>query len=153
MNYYEILEIPVSFLINNEELTACYLEKQAKIHPDIVEGEPLDFDSATLNLAYKVLSDPITRGEYFCKIHGLDTETLNLAEAEKMYALREEYENLTDENQKEEFKKDLKLQIKLLLDELAELEKNPKLFRDKFCVAKFLNSFLEKISLDLYDLY
>lgn len=153
MNYYEILEIPVSFSVDREQMTKKYLEKQSKIHPDAQKSLDLPFDSATLNIAYKTLSDLITRGEYFLKIHGYDTENLSSESAKEMFSLRERFEEIKDDKDKEIFKEDLKIQLQLLIDELFNLAKNLDIFREKFVLAKFLNSFLEKISLDVYSLY
>lgn len=64
MNYYEILEVQENASI--EVIRMAYKAQVKKYHPDVSQGDEAVLNElmASINNAYKVLSNPVTRAEY-----------------------------------------------------------------------------------------
>ncbi len=145
-NFFKILDLPVSFSIDESRLNLNYVEKQQRIHPD-VSGDSRD--SSLLNSAYAALKDPVTRAEHFLVVKGYSIDPTNSKTlAKEMFNIRSEYGSLKSE--KEKFRQRLCERMDGLVKQLAELERNLDQFYEVFCLLKFINSFLEKEDTDVY---
>ena len=84
MSYFQIFKLNESFDIKVKDFKPYYIKLQSLLHPDkFVSSSQLEKDysttqSALINKAYKILSEPIKRGLYMLKLHGyeLDSETV-----------------------------------------------------------------------------
>ncbi|MDR2267964.1 MAG: Fe-S protein assembly co-chaperone HscB, partial [Holosporaceae bacterium] len=124
MNYYDVFGIPVSYRLDDGEITKIYLEKQKKYHPDVV-GENFSPNSSLLNEAYGVLKDPVLRAEHFLKLKkkaNIDEAPIDAADAMEMLAIREQYETLSSIAEKKDFLAQLRTRILALVDLLYDLE-------------------------------
>ena len=72
-------------------------------------------------------------------------------QAEQMFKLREEYENLQEQDLKNKFSEDIKKDVDEKILQLANYENDIDIFCEKFAEIKFLNSFLEKVKFDVYS--
>jgi molecular chaperone HscB len=104
MNYYDVFGIPISYRLDQREITRIYLEKQKKYHPDIA-GENFSSDSSLLNEAYEVLKDPVLRAEYFLMLREVNIEEVPIdsSDAMEMLKMREQYEALLSTAEKKDF--------------------------------------------------
>ncbi len=68
-----------------------------------------------------------------------------------MFDLREDYSNLKEEGAKINFQNQLKEKIKSKISELSLCSDDINRFQKKFLELKFLNSFWEKIKIDVYS--
>ena len=80
MNYFEFYELPVSFILNPEDVKRKYLELSKKYHPDFFVNEEEAQQLKMLELstyntkAYEVLSDFDRRMKYLLEIKNQVTE-------------------------------------------------------------------------------
>lgn len=69
-NYFELLDIPVSFSIDEQELHRAYVARQREFHPDRqtgkgdVEKQKAILASMEINTAYQTLKNPVTRAQH-----------------------------------------------------------------------------------------
>ena len=143
-NYFELFNLPVSFDIDVANLTSVYLKKQR-------EFAASESNVEILNSAYFILKNPITRAEYFLSMSGKNIEGMTSNQAEQMFKLREEYENLQEQDLKNKFSEDIKKDVDEKILQLANYENDIDIFCEKFAEIKFLNSFLEKVKFDVYS--
>jgi molecular chaperone HscB len=74
-NHFERLGLPVDFEIDPAALQSRYLEAARLTHPDLADAdeesqvEAME-QSAAVNEAYRILSDPRRRGEYLLRLRG-----------------------------------------------------------------------------------
>jgi molecular chaperone HscB len=149
MNYYEILEIPSSYNIDESQLTEAYLRKQALFHPDAGNKKSSSKDSALLNAAYSTLLNPVKRGEYWLSLNNVDANAIHSNELTlQIFEQREKYESLVSEGDKRRFRNNLSAQISMLVSRLCENEKNPEAFQKIFCELRFINAFLDNVGAD-----
>ena len=60
LNHFAKFNLEPSFLINNEELEARYLELQQQFHPDIAKDQiDAEINSILINQAHKILKNPV----------------------------------------------------------------------------------------------
>ncbi|MDR2158135.1 MAG: hypothetical protein LBO02_02345 [Holosporaceae bacterium] len=149
MNYFEIFEIPVGYRINEEMLLQSYLRKQSAVHPDANGAESAE--SARLNVAYRVLLDPIERARHLLEINGKEADKVASDFTSEMFSWREKYESLTSTREKEIFREKLSTRVSELIDRLYDLENNMDEFEKYYSLLRFVSSFREKIKSDGYD--
>ena len=83
MNYFELYDIPESFLLDEKALKNTYYKRSREYHPDFHANEPQEKQQEVLQLstqntnAYRTLSDPDLRMQYILKQHGLLEEGKN----------------------------------------------------------------------------
>ena len=83
MNYFEIYDIPESFLLDEKALKNTYYKRSREFHPDFHANETPEkqqemLQRSTQNTnAYRTLSDPDLRMQYILKQHGLLEEGKN----------------------------------------------------------------------------
>ena len=140
-----MLGIPVKYRINENALVQTYLQKQSCFHPDTNNSE--SNESAFLNKAYKVISDPIARAGHFLEIHGKCTDILDPEFSQEAFNLREKYEM---EDDKKNFQEELSKRASELISILCNLENNLDEFQKNYGLLRFIGSFLEKVKLDVY---
>ena len=146
-NYFEFFNIPISYNIEESALTLAYLKKQQQFH---VDGDADDAEIAYLNSAYKTLLNPVSRGEYFLKLQGIDIDSMPTEAAIEMFKLREKYDSLQSEEERLGFQAELERNNELTIDKLKETSDLSE-FAKIFCVLRFVNSFLEKVRTDVYS--
>jgi molecular chaperone HscB len=80
MNYFELFELPVSFMVNTKQLNENYFRLQMQYHPDFYSNatddekeEALEM-SSLVNRAFKTLENEDTRTEYILELKGLISE-------------------------------------------------------------------------------
>lgn len=109
-NYFELLEMPMTFSIDPTLLENNFKMKQKKIHPDLFatktneEQIASSISSSTINQAYQVLKKPTDRAQYLLKLKGINVFDENSAYENpklmiEMFELREavdELESLED---------------------------------------------------------
>jgi molecular chaperone HscB len=155
MNYFEILDIPIGYGIDEDALTRSYLRRQALVHPDVGDpdsgGAAESGGSALLNQAYKILMNPVERARHFLEIHGMLSESLDNSSTIEAFNLREKYDSLTNPGDKKQFHGELRERISRLIEKLRDLEDNLDEFQKNYAFLRFLRSFLEKVESDVYD--
>ena len=149
MNYFEIFGLPVAYSIDEDSLNATYLKKQKALYKN---PNQINDESSLLNSAYNTLSDPIKRAEYFLHLNEHSSEISMASEnALKMFALREKFDLLSDDESREKFCETLEEKILQLLESLGALENNLDAFHEKFELILFMHSFLEKVRSNVYS--
>jgi len=77
-NYFDLLQIPVSFSLDMRTLENNYLRLQSIYHPDnaLNEKEKMNLinASADLNIAYKTLNCDVARAEHLLSLFGMKLE-------------------------------------------------------------------------------
>jgi len=79
-NYFELLGLPVAFVIDPTLLDQNYRNLQSEVHPDRFAAAPAadrlrSIQVATqVNEAYQTLKSPIARGRYLLQLNGVDTQ-------------------------------------------------------------------------------
>ena len=77
MTYFELFEIPVSFIVDQNKLSSQYLALQKKYHPDFFAGAGKDVQaealakSSMVNNGFKILKDPDDTIKYVLELRGL----------------------------------------------------------------------------------
>lgn len=145
MNYFEIFGLPVNFNIDEQVLMKIYLQKQREAAMED------SHNAALINNAYNTLKNPLKRGEYFLSLHNLEDRELSSEFTMKMFDLRENYSNLKEEDAKINFQNQLKEKIKSKISKLSLCSGDINRFQEEFLELKFLNSFWEKIKIDVYS--
>jgi molecular chaperone HscB len=81
MNYFALLGIEPSFIIDITELEQAYFREQRKFHPDRFIGKSAEERNAALNAsmdinhAYETLKTPIKRAQYLLHLQGITVGT------------------------------------------------------------------------------
>lgn len=153
-NFFDVLNIPTSFHIDEEELTRIYLNKQSDMHPDVLGSidENVSLNSAYINLAYKTLMDPISRAEHFLAVKGIDIDSVYSTEfSREMFNIREAYSLLSSEADKKDFIVSLKKRMSEIISLLYHTENDLQKFSDNVCLLRFINSFIEKVGTNVYS--
>ena len=84
-SFFALFDLPVSFDVDLDELSARFREAQRAVHPDkfasASEAERrLSVQLATrLNEAYRTLKDPLLRGRYLLEQRGVDLDDQDTA--------------------------------------------------------------------------
>ena len=68
IDFFKLFGLKKSFVLSLEELDRCYFKLQIKTHPDRNKDE--DKTSADLNIAYRILKNPVSRAEYLLTLMG-----------------------------------------------------------------------------------
>jgi molecular chaperone HscB len=91
IDYFELLKLPVNeFNVNLSQLEENYKSMQKLVHPDKfdskskVEKEYSTKNSSILNIAYRILKNPLSRSQYILtKYHNVDAWTEKPTDSEK----------------------------------------------------------------------
>jgi molecular chaperone HscB len=146
MNFFEIFGLPVDYKIDETALLRAYLREQAAAHPDVADGE--SEKSTRLNVAYKVLRDPVERAGYLLELRGKNPDALDTEFAAEMFDIREKYEAAANAGSDGDRIVDELVEKKTrLISELHDLSDNSDEFQKKYNLLRFLNSFLKKIEI------
>ena len=101
-NYFELYNLPESFLLDEKALKATYYKLSREYHPDFYANESLEkqheiLQLSTLNTnAYRTLSDPDNRMQYILKQHNLLEEGKNEIPSEFLMEMMELNEELME---------------------------------------------------------
>lgn len=77
MNYFELFDIPLSFKVDQKQLSGKYFELQKKFHPDFfananeAEQEEMLRQSSEVNKAYNTFKNPNATLQYVLELKGL----------------------------------------------------------------------------------
>lgn len=104
-NYFEIFNIPVSFDLDDAQLSVLYRELQKEVHPDkfVNAGEQQSRlavqVTSLVNQAFDTLKSPVSRAHYLLKLAGLDIDHEQDTTMDPMFLmeqmeLREEIESV-----------------------------------------------------------
>jgi molecular chaperone HscB len=75
-DYFRVLGIPKSPVVDESVLTQCYYELSRRLHPDLYQTETAQEkeaslkNTALLTRAYRVLRDAVQRGQYWLELNG-----------------------------------------------------------------------------------
>lgn len=84
-SYFALFDLPVSFDVDLNELSARFREAQRAVHPDKFANAPeaerrLSMQLAgRVNEAYRVLKNPLSRGRYLLELKGVDLDDADTA--------------------------------------------------------------------------
>src|SRR5262245_26778261 len=76
IDYFRVLGIPRSPVVDDGALAKRYYDLNRQLHPDLyqtgtVEEREVSLkNTALLNRAYRTLRDPVQRGQYWLELHG-----------------------------------------------------------------------------------
>lgn len=128
IDFFKLLGIKRSFNLSLEELDARYFTLQMEKHPD--RNKNGDEISADLNVAYRVLKNPVSRAEYLLTLSGYSAS--DMPDISDLFEIQEKFSRLTDEKE--------------IKDKITELQK------DIFSLSKSLLAHdLKNISQDDID--
>ena len=80
-NYFEIFGIPVSYVVDVNQLSDINRELQKQFHPDRFASDGEDASrlamqkTSLINQAYDALKDNIARGQYLLKMKGIEMQS------------------------------------------------------------------------------
>ncbi|CAN5400760.1 co-chaperone HscB [soil metagenome] len=105
MNYFELFEVPVSFIVDQKELSTKYFELQKKFHPDFFtnadeeEKSKVLEQSSVINKAYKTFKDTQATIKYVLQLKELiaDDEKYDLP-PDFLMEMMELNESLSDDD-------------------------------------------------------
>lgn len=152
LNFFALLNLPESFVIDAKLLEANYFAAQKEFHPDRA-GNSFETmqQGANLNEAYATLKDPFTRAVHLLKLHGVDA----LQEGANPYTtpqlLQESFmmrEALAEAEDIELVKADHAARTSIALDAIADAAQKQDWVKMAQAVVtlKFLNTFAGEIS-------
>jgi hypothetical protein len=150
-NFFEIFGLPVAYSIDENELTKIYFQKQMESHPDVARDFSKESEAAVINLAYKILLDPIARAEHFLQLHGVAYNSTCSAFASEMFDISEKYSLLTLDSDRKNFCSALADRMLEIISLLYKIENDLPEFGRQFCLLRFMGSFLEKAGVDVYS--
>jgi molecular chaperone HscB len=135
-NYFEFLGLPLSYTVDQTELTRRYRELQRELHPDryahLSEREQrmaVQY-TAYLNEAYSSLKSPLGRAQYLLSLQGVDTLSESRVQLDPIFlmeqmelreALEEAQEAFDPEEALEELEGQAQATVTSLADEFALL--------------------------------
>lgn len=126
-NYFEIFELPQSFLIDEALLEKKYLEFQNQFHPDKSSSADIS-KSIEVNEGYKILADDFTRACYILQLKGIDilnderAVKVDMATLAEQLELQEEISEMTDKVEMENLRKNLIVEVKKLISQAMEAQ-------------------------------
>jgi molecular chaperone HscB len=117
MNYFELLNIPVSLHVDESSLRQKFYELSKQFHPDTNPSDQKKIFE--INKAYQCLRDPISRAYYLIELANITQKTdLPLDLAEEYFELQE----TSSKDGLETFKQGLVKKQEHLKKEFSELE-------------------------------
>jgi hypothetical protein len=150
-NFFEFFDFPVSYYLNESELTERYLEKQRFLQLEKnSDYRDCDNNIARLNEAYKTLLHPVDRAVYIIKLRGLQIDEISSESAVEMFEIHEKYNLLSSEDAKKEYQIFLNHRMSEIIGLLCKIDEYSDKFYHYTCLLKFIRSFLEKIGTNVY---
>lgn len=130
INYFEFFDFPTGFDIDLELLERKYLEIQKKFHPDNASSEEIE-KSIFANEGHKILTDDFLRLCHLLELKGYriidekDAVRPSIEILEKIMTIQEKVDSISNLNEKNSLKLDLKKTISLLMKQaLKSLQSN-----------------------------
>jgi len=161
LNHFEKFSLNPDFNLSEEILEDKYLQLQKQFHPDNLVNqsktsqEHAALDSITINEAYKILKNPVSRAVYLLKLKGInidddncevkpDQETLML-----ILELKEKLFGSDDVKEAAEIKDYATSEIKKIINEVAEIfqKQDYKNAAQKLIRVKYLDKILQDLRL------
>ena len=105
-------------------------------------------------MAYQTLMNPVDRAEHYLNVCGVPIlDHLPSDFAGEMFNMRQKFDSLRTESDKNEFITSLKKRMNDIISLLHSLKKKDDLdeFRRYTCLLRFINSFLEKVESNAYS--
>ena len=127
-NYFKLLLIEPSFLIDRQLLENNYLELRKKYHPDMAKSasEKKIFLSTSfdLNNAYEILTDDFTRASYILSLSKIDINQYHSEKLKEMirnvFEESEMLEMISEKKKLDKFLEEKKLKKRKLLLEMKD---------------------------------
>uniref|UniRef100_A0A336LWJ3 CSON006038 protein n=1 Tax=Culicoides sonorensis TaxID=179676 RepID=A0A336LWJ3_CULSO len=164
-NYFNLLDIPEKFDMDNQKLTEKFRQFQSIVHPDkfsnksdIEQRHAMDW-SSLLNKAYSILSTPLKRAEYMLQLKNITisekNETINPEFLMEMMERNEEIAELETRSQCDEQLQKLKVELENLYKEFSEIfeANNLDKAREMLIRIRYVNNLEKKIKEKLYELH
>lgn len=133
LSYFQLFSLPESYDINSEALLKAFETLAKKYHPDRVAGcsafEKRQYTAlfTTLNEAYRVLKDPVTRAEYCLSRLGINydpekpgPQSIEFLEQQMQWHERLNLEESADPEKLAALKKELDQEQKLRIQKIAK---------------------------------
>ncbi|WP_343184035.1 Fe-S protein assembly co-chaperone HscB [Buchnera aphidicola (Ceratovacuna keduensis)] len=124
MNYFKMFDIKEEFKINYNKLSKNFHKLQRKFHPDmnikIFNNKNIKNKSAEINIAYRILKNPIKRVEYIIKIN-CNKKLYEKNVCNKKFLLY--YFEINKKIEKLEKKNKNKIKIKKILEKIKKKQK------------------------------
>ena len=82
-NFFQLFDLPESFYLDVDNLSAKYRDMQTEVHPDKFATSPEQEKmravqmTSYINEAYSTLKSPIKRAAYILSLQGMDAESVN----------------------------------------------------------------------------
>ncbi|WP_343154779.1 Fe-S protein assembly co-chaperone HscB [Buchnera aphidicola (Pseudoregma panicola)] len=158
MNYFKIFNIKEEFKINYNKLSKNFHKLQRKFHPDMninIDDKNIKNKSSEINIAYRILKNPIKRAEYIIKINCskniYEENICNKKFLLYFFKINKKIENLEKNIRKNKKKinkilEKIKVKKKKYYKKIEKYIKNKKWIKSKNILIKikFLNKILKK---------
>lgn len=153
-NYFEIFSLAPSFSIDEIALEKKYLKFQTEFHPDKSGSDDIS-KSIEINEAYKILADDFLRMAHLLQLKNIDILNdekalkVDFATLEEQLELQEKIFEIVDKDEIEKLQKELKLRVKQLILQAAEIYKalDFKASAQILIKAKYLKKSLEDLKI------
>ena len=165
LNFFELLQLRQSFDISVSSLKEYYIKLQSRLHPDKFvkkstrEQDYSTIQSAVINEAHKVLSDPLKRGLYLLELNGfkVDERSVNGSDSNiisSIFELNFEVEDCEDVNDLRAILSKLVVDIEHDLKEtnIAFAQKNFERARDALIKMSYRRTLKQVIEDKIMDL-
>jgi molecular chaperone HscB len=172
-NYYQLFNLPQSFLVDQDELAKNYRQLQRELHPDKFASKSASEQrmsvqfTSLVNGAYQTLKSPLLSAEYLLELagHPVNSDSFTIDDGEFLFKQMEWREHLADLSHDLKSAKIDALTVSAQLDELMldvikekqqlidiyEKKYNDTLYDEaKQCVAKL--HFVEKMFVNINHL-
>jgi molecular chaperone HscB len=162
LNFFTLLQLPETFVIDLKKLDQNYQNLQKEIHPDrfasLADEEKIASikKTAEVNDAYQTLKSPIRRAEYLLHLYGIDIhdEKYNAVPQNFLMQQMEWREELETHKQNKEALENLASKIQRnkneIMSQLPEFFQNKSNLNNAIKVTRELN-FIEKIEQHIND--
>jgi len=125
-NYFEVFSLIPDFFIDEIALEKKYLKFQTEFHPD-KSGSSDIAKSMEINEAYKILADDFLRLAHLLQLKDIDiindekAVKVDFSTLEEQLELQEKISEIVENNEIEKLQKDLRLRVKQLILQAAEI--------------------------------
>lgn len=134
LDYFAALGIPRRLTLDPGQLENLYHDLGRRLHPDRFADSAVPIRNASLSAtalltrAFRTLRDPVSRGLYWLELHGEKLAAGNQSVppelAEMIFEVQETLSELHSELNSQEERRDLRVQVALIKDEVEVLLKD-----------------------------
>ena len=156
LNFFQIFKLPETFNIDKELLEDVYMSLQRQYHPDKaideIELKQYSHLTASVNKAYKILSDDLERAIYLleCKGINLDIYSKDQSLLMEIWQYYEDFDQLDEKTELENLSKKIIEEKNKITNELNELFSNNLDSAGKFTMLlKYYVNLLQNIKIKM----